>query len=234
MPFKNATIQRHHLPGLVTFLGALLLSLVLIKPEIPLNDQATGRHLAMGRTICESGELPQTDPLSFTYSDRPYLDFEWLFDVSSYLISEQVGLAFLVYLTFLVYSTGILLFAFHLIRQKIQVFTCLSFCFLLAFANYIHLLTRPVIFTYFFLIIIIILWNNWLKRIKPYSSLIGMLIIFALWANIHPGFASGLVYLGLSSLGYFIDHHKQAWTSLKTPLLRIILVGSLCGLVTLM
>ncbi|MEM9299813.1 MAG: hypothetical protein AAGA64_15680 [Bacteroidota bacterium] len=222
------------MPGLIIFLGALLLSLVLIKPQVVLYDQGTGRHLAMGRAIWANTSIPVADPLSFTYADRPYLDFEWLFDITSYYILVTYGLPFLIFVTFLIYSASVTLFTFHLLRQRIQVFTCLSFGFLLSIANYVHLLTRPVIFTYLFLILIIIAWNNWLKKRRPRLSFALILTIFIIWTNIHPGFASGLVYIALASLGYLLDNHKQHWPKLRKQIRRIFIAGVLCGLVTLL
>ncbi len=45
-------------------------------------DPALGRHLRTAEFILEAGQVPRTDPLSFTKAGAPWTDFEWAFEAT--------------------------------------------------------------------------------------------------------------------------------------------------------
>jgi hypothetical protein len=196
-------------PGPRAFLAWAILSVALIKPSLPLEDQGTGRHLATGQAILDAGRLPATDPLGFLYTDRPYLDFEWLFDILSRLCANTFGLSALSLAAFGLFALTILILLKHLLENGISLPVALAGGLLACTANYVHLLARPVILTYFFLAATVLLWRRILQK-GPVPTQWAMLpSVFLVWANTHPGFVSGLVFMGLSLAGAFWDERKE-------------------------
>lgn len=216
-------------PGPLAFFSWAILAVALIKPALPLEDQGTGRHLATGQAILDAGRLPATDPLGFLYADRPYLDFEWLFDVLSRLSVNAFGLSALSLAAFGLFALTILILLKHLLENGISLPVALAGGLLACTANYVHLLARPVIFTYFFLAATVLLWRRILQK-GPVPAHWGIFpALFLFWANTHPGFVSGLVFMGLSLAGAWWDERKE-----KTPRHRqSAALLAACGLITL-
>jgi hypothetical protein len=215
-------------PGPVALLAGAILLLALVKPLLPLTDQATGRHLALGRIMVEKQQIPQYDQLGFLYTDREYLDFEWLFNAGSWLIFTGLGLDSLVFLTFILFSLTLCVMLRHLLDNGVSMPVALTGIVMLSAANYVHLLARPIIFTYFFLTLVIWLWTKILLH-RGKKNCWWLPFIFLLWANIHPGFASGLLFMGLSLLGAMWEQRDQGFQKFK---FAWILLG-ICSLVTL-
>lgn len=216
------------MPGPLALLAWAVLALAFIKPFVPLSDQATGRHLTAGKVILEQQHIPQLDSLSYLYASRDYLDFEWLFDTGSRFIFNEAGLDVLVFLTFAVFALTLCIMLRHLLRNGVSLPPALCGVLLLASANYVHLLARPVILTYFFLALVVALWIRVLAQEKTKSAWC-LPLIFLFWANIHPGFASGLLFMGLSLLGAMWDGRARGFSPFKPAWFLL----GLCTLVTL-
>jgi hypothetical protein len=205
------------LPGPLAFFCWALLVLALIKPFLAVQDQGTGRHLATGQAILDAGGIPETDPLGYLYSDRPYLDFEWLFDILSRSLVNAAGLSALSLLAFGLFTATLLILVRHLLDNGISLPLALAGGLLASCANYVHLLARPVIVTYFCLALTVWIWTGVLNTGARRAHVFLLPLLFAFWANVHPGFVSGLLFMGLSWAGAFWDnrvnqshHHKPA------------------------
>lgn len=75
-------------------LGSILLPLVLswaaFLALLPLNDNSFFTHLATGRIILDEGQVPSSDPYTYTANGEPWTVQSWLASVA-YAASEQVG-----------------------------------------------------------------------------------------------------------------------------------------------
>jgi hypothetical protein len=73
-------------------------------------DNDVGIHLAGGRWIAEHGEVPHTDPFTWTISDHETVAYHWLFQLAVHGAHEVAGGAGLVVLRFgLLLAAGLLL-----------------------------------------------------------------------------------------------------------------------------
>ncbi len=70
--------------GLMFVLGATLGWRQITSPDI-------GFHLATARWIVENHALPATDPFTYTVSDHPYIDLQWLFQLLVYGLHQAAG-----------------------------------------------------------------------------------------------------------------------------------------------
>ncbi len=154
--------------------------------------------LAMGRWIIENGVVPSQDPFSYTQahltSAKPYVVYQWLYEVICYGIVKVAGGTGL-----LVLSAGILIFSFFVVPMRAFARAGNRGCFalfvsmLVLFASLSHISVRPELFSFLFLAIIL----DQLSRIKSEENnasdkhkvdrtfVIVCVIIACLWANIH-------------------------------------------------
>ena len=61
-------------------------------------------HLAAGRWIVEHHAIPRTDTLSYMLHDAPWINLQWLFDLSVYSLYRTGGPTLLVLASTLLYA----------------------------------------------------------------------------------------------------------------------------------
>src|SRR5579862_5399576 len=64
-----------------------------------LNDGDTFWHLAAGRWMLDHGQVPRTDPFSYTFVGRPWMTHEWLSEVVMALVFQAAGWSGIMLLT---------------------------------------------------------------------------------------------------------------------------------------
>jgi hypothetical protein len=79
-------------------LGSLLLVLALVTTLSPIRNYDYWWHLKTGALVVERGEVPRSDPYSFTAAGTPWVDHEWLAQVVMFLVHRSAGPALLVLL----------------------------------------------------------------------------------------------------------------------------------------
>lgn len=146
-------------------------------------DPDFGWHLRMGQIILAGG-VPKTDPFSYTMPSFPFVDHGWLADVLFALLYDIGGLQLIALLT-----SSIALFAFLISIAGAPAKTrlipiLLSASILLSFVG-----TRPLVFSWFFMMILLRI----LLDVKLQRFYLTLPILFLVWVNIHGGFAAGIV-----------------------------------------
>jgi len=71
----------------------LTLYLLLISSWRFLLDSDTGWHIRNGQLILATGQVPRTDPFSFSMAGKEWFAWEWLADVLMALAHQSRGLA---------------------------------------------------------------------------------------------------------------------------------------------
>ncbi|MBI3298086.1 MAG: hypothetical protein HYZ75_07980 [Elusimicrobia bacterium] len=163
-------------------------------------------HLNAARRILEEGRLPRYDSWSFTRLGAPWVDFEWAFQLSAYAVHESAGWGGLWALKALLWT---------LCAALVELLGRLSGGaargrLLLVFWAAMSLgraELKPELFSAVFFLAG--LWRleagrrGLLETPRPARAALAAAATFALWANLHPGFAGGLgllaVYAALSS-----------------------------------
>lgn len=176
------------------------------------NDPGLGWHLASGRWMLENNQILFIDPfLSIT---RSWISDQWFSDIVFYKlfsIGKWEGLYILILSIF-----TLLIFNFHFkkLRADTKAFLpVLIGCLFALKAMHVHLIIRPVVFS--FPLFLITFWSirSWEKhKLLP----IWLPVIFLLWANLHPSFVLGFVLLGIGALVVFI---KGGMTRISTLIL---------------
>ncbi|OGM98984.1 MAG: hypothetical protein A2915_03415 [Candidatus Yanofskybacteria bacterium RIFCSPLOWO2_01_FULL_41_34] len=195
--------------------------------------QDIGRHLKVGEIIWQTKEVPKTNLFSFTEPDFPFINHHWLSEVIFFGIFSYFG-----FIGLTLVKTALVLIAFLLLfftikhlwitdlRSRLSTgFWSLLVSFLLSMFIFIQRTeVRPEIFSFvilsFFLFAILKA-----KYEKNYFFLWFLPILELFWVNLHIYFFIGPFLL----LAFLIDR----LVSKRSDLIRIVLIGSLTSLATL-
>jgi hypothetical protein len=142
-------------------------------------DSDAGWHIRTGEAILATGNLPRTDPYSFTRGGQPWFAWEWLSDVAAGGIHRSLGLKGVALFYAAAISAGVWLwFRLHWALGGNFLIACAMAPLLLSTCN-IHWLARPHVLSWIFLLLAIF------PR-KPNLIVVGL--VTALWANVHASF----------------------------------------------
>jgi hypothetical protein len=184
--------------------------------------------LVSGRFVAQHGFANQ-DPFATIAHGGTWLNQQWLSELAFFQISQVLGPTGLTILyAFLI--TAPLALLLWLCRRKgwpmLVAVTAFYFPGLLAV---IH--PRAAGFTVvIFSLLVALLVTAWRGRAAPPSEGrlrwwvgVAIVVLFALWANLHGGFIAGLLLLGLVTVGLAIDHWRGIPGTL--PLSRVAALG---------
>jgi len=171
-------------------IGAALFTAVAWINVFPISDPDTWWHLKTGELIWSTWTIPRTDPFSYTILGHPWVTFEWLSQLLMYAAYTAGGVAALTGFKALIIAVSFMVF-FRIGRGGFWagLLLCAAAFSGGAFAE------RPQIFDVLFLGLLL----QWLDasggKPPPWRRLI---ILHALWANLHGGAA--LLGVGIVAL----------------------------------
>ena len=196
------------------------------------DDPGVGRHLRTAEAILETGQIPRTDPLSFTKPNAPWFDFEWGFETTIGEIYRAGGLALVCAFTYALFATsvlGVYRIVLHSVLSPLAVIVYTGLAFL---TLHLHFSVRPVLFTYLFMALIVEVWR---RRAQPLRrDWLVLPVVFAFWANLHAGWLAALIFVVGSLVGRFLDRCLHRTDGEQAPLIPWIGLTLLCALATLL
>lgn len=179
-------------------------------------DGDLARHIVIGRHILEHGPRFE-DPFSFSRPGEPFLAYEWLSQVIFAATHGLAGLPGVAVLGGFILAAALALVVLY-VRNGGDPWLAFLVGITAAVLTGVHWLARPHLFTFLGLAVLI----NLLPRRRP--ALL-VLPLFALWANLHPGFLYGLAMLALWGIGSAVEdvrssvrQPREAVTYRLTPL----------------
>ena len=157
----------------------------------PLSDPDLWWHLSAGRWMAENLAVPRADWLSHTMAGRPWVDFEWLSQLSFYAAYRLAGLPGLLLL-----KAGLLAAAaaaVHALLKRAALGPLWSALGMAAWCMAVAV--RADLRTELFSLLGFALLLGRLEedRVSPLPCA----AFFCLWANLHGGFVCGLALLGI-------------------------------------
>jgi len=156
-------------------------------------------HVRTGQLILETGQLPRTDPFSFTPAGTPWVTHEWLTEVIFALVARQFGYVGNVALCALL-GAGTALVVWLTARRRGLGDRAATLLMLWAFAIMLPLTNvRPQMVTMLGLALTALLLTRYLDGETRVLWFLPPLL--ALWVNLHGGYVIGLVLLGLTLIG---------------------------------
>ena len=183
------------IPDLV-FAALVVLQVAAASVMLLNRDGDLPRHIAVGKVMLENHAVVREDFFSHTAYGQPFLAYEWLSQLIFAAVYEYAGLDAVAVLTAVVIASAYALLAGFLIRRGVAIDLVILTVACAALLGMTHWAARPHAFSFAASAILLTL----LEPGKP-RRLLWFVPLFALWANLHPGFLFGLGILGLVTLG---------------------------------
>lgn len=163
-------------------------------------DGDLGHHLAMGRLILDTGNIPQTDPFSFRTQGVAAIPHEWLLQIAYTLLDSWFGLTGIVVLSALTLALTFTLILGESSRRSGSLLAGLVLAALTLAASTMHWITRPHLFTYLLLAIWVFRLDAFFRGEERRWWIFPLLML--LWANLHGMFILGLLAFVISLAGW--------------------------------
>jgi hypothetical protein len=168
-----------------------------------LGDGDTGWHIRAGEWMLSHRQVPRTDIFSFTKPGEPWFAWEWLWDVAFGWLHLHWGMAAVIAGSMLVLCATFLLL-YRLLNQRCgHPFVAIAVTVLAIFGTTVHWLARPHLFTFLFLVLFLTLLEG--VRKGDAKKLFWLPLLTVLWTNLHGGFVTGIILLGLYAAGELIS-----------------------------
>ena len=213
---------------------ALVMGLGLYQLARTFADPDIWGYIASGRFYHETGRIRQPEPFSYVTAGHEWLNFEWLFSLLAFRIFAAVGPPGLIVLKVAIgLAVAGIVYRF-LCRQGLPspragILVLIVIQFLVPY----FLIVRPHLITYGFFVAVLLLLHaldqgdaRWFYAAPA---------LFALWANLHPGFLAGLGVLGIWTIvelgRRWLEKERPAAPS-RPSMWAVIPVLVACGLVT--
>ena len=193
----------------VVFIRSAILAVLMAAAAYTWADPDLWGHVLFGRDILTNRLIPFHDPYSFT-SDQPWVNHEWLAEVSMSVAYGTLGAAGLVVLKLVVVGSLLALVILSLRRLRLPVMAHDSLLFV-AIIGAIERITpiRPQLFS---LLLFVVLLRLLIKVEQGHPRLLLALpAIMALWANLHGGWLVGAGTIGVWTMfGLFATGARTA------------------------
>lgn len=214
MTTPSRPLSSYFTPSLTDFFFLILLFwLFLADPtgwERLLWDGDTALHTRVGDYILDNGQVPKTDPFSFTLPGERWFAFQWGTGLIFALLNRWAGLKGIVLLCGIIIALYQVIVARDMVRRGANGLIAILLVMLGCNAAAIHYHARPHLFTLLFLAC-----GNYLiarDREAPSWRLWLMLPMMVAWANLHSGFPVMIALMGILAGGAFLH---QDWPKVK-------------------
>lgn len=211
--------------GMVVALFYLIGAMVV--REMLLGDPDIWWHIKTGAWIWQHGGVPSTDPFSYTFAGHPWIAKEWLSQViyfGAFSLAGWGGLAALGAAIMALSAAGLYWPLSAALRPSLAASIALVCLLVTSSAITVrpHLLTLPLL----------ILWTASLfnSSARQQAPNFLLLIVIAVWANLHAAFTIGFVIAVIA----FLDFLEVTRMGNKKDMLRWLAFLALCPLVTLL
>lgn len=176
----------------------LLFFILFLIKGITIIDPDFGWHLKMGEYILKHG-IPVTDPFSYTMANYPFIDHEWLTNITIALmfpVLQREGIA-------VVFSLLTILCVMMIKRKPSALFLVVVMEILLSFTG-----IRPQVVSWLLIVIFIRLLS---KETISTLTIICLIFLQVLWANLHGSFFLGIMLMGFYYISKAIKEKRFLW-----------------------
>jgi len=199
------------LPDVGDILYICIMQILLFgRPSYLFQDCSIGWHLASGQYILDHGQIPRTDIASFSFSDKPWVPYEWFFDLVAAILTNLGGFNLLA-----VFCASLIAFVFVKTydwqrAQGALLASSTAVSIIGIFASAVHWLARPHIVTFLcFSIYLAVLQKFESGKITGRKLLIFLCMTMLLWVNSHPAFPLGLILIGIYLMSALINRAEK-------------------------
>jgi hypothetical protein len=175
-------------------------------------------ELSAGRFISQHG-LVGHDPFPTIAAGREWLNQQWLAELVFYNLARVVGMTGLTLLYALLLGLPLSWLLWRCRRKGVVMLAAGAVLYFPTVLAIVH--PRAAVFTLAaFSCLVVLLLRGW-------PATLAIPGLFALWANLHGGFVSGLVLIGLVGAGMLVEHRRRARSAgRRRPVALLGLVGA--------
>ena len=225
---QNAKPMQTRLFRLLTFLvvaAALAFPFFLALEKI--HEPDVFWHLATGEWILAHGQVPHTDPFSSTVHGKPWMDWEWLFQVAIRVTYARGGFNALVIVKAVVVMLAALVL-FDTSRRNGAQPLLAALGVLAAFvAAHDRLEVHPDVLMFLFAAMMLAMLEA-ARRGHPWW-LLGLPVVEVIWVNVHASFLLGPCLVGAYGLVHGIEFAaKKQWRCFSLILVVNVLMLAAC------
>ena len=183
-------------------------------------------HASIGRWILEHHRIP-TETLFLWSENVPWIAHAWgtgVFFAFLMRVGGENGGPFLVQLVNITLSAAPWLLLWRFWRRNAPFSSLMPPLFVLAiWVSAARYHPRPELFTALFLTLLMLFLMGWLReKSAPNSHIAAILLMFAIWPNLHGAVAFGLVFLAITALFELVETRGD---------LRLLFLTALCTLI---
>jgi hypothetical protein len=182
-------------------------------------------HLATGKHILETGELPRRDIFTYTRQGHPWIAHEWAWEIAMYTLYRAWGFAGLLALKVTVAVAAAALLAWLCFRRGAREIPVLMVAIVAVFAAAPLFNVRPQVSGILLLTIMLCLIE--LARSASARWLLLSPLVMVVWVNVHGGFIFGPAVLFLFLLSLIPEWYRQRRQRLALEPAPLIVVASL-------
>jgi len=212
----TAAWARVAIPSVADLIFVALLCALVVTPLSTrlLGDAGIGWHIRAGQEILATHAIPHVDPFS-TQIQKPWIAWEWLYDVIVGWLDSHSGLNGVVWFT-AVLIAAVFAALFHLLVQRgTNVVIALLLTLLAMSASTIHFLARPHVVSWLFTLLWFWILDSAESAAHQSNRNLRLLpLLMLIWVNVHGGFLLGFALLGIFWAG-------SLWTWLRLRETRI-------------
>lgn len=200
------------------FAGMAFVALRPLLTPIPPHD--FWWHMATGRLIAATGQIPATDSFSFTQAGQPFYNQSWLGQLLMYGLYQLGGAPLLVLLQALMlagaYGLLLRLCLIRTDRPRLSVAVLLGLTMPASFDNWI---VRPQTYALPLFIAYLYILTMWRLGRGGFKQLLILPALAVIWVNLHGSFVLGGALIGLTFVGVWLQRfvedlrEQRAWAS---------------------
>lgn len=188
-------------------LAGIMVVIVLAKG---LTDPDFFTHVRTGQLIIETGQIPTTDPFSFTWGGQPWTVHEWLSEVGMYLLISTVGVLPSLIVFGLIPGALLAILLFALVQRDVPLRPAALACVLATWIFVPYVTIRPQAISWLLMAVLVtFLWS--LDAARPKRAL-WLIPLFVVWANLH-----GLWVVGLGVVALYVLFTVAGRTPMAGP-----------------
>lgn len=206
MTSPNRPLSRALAALFVAALGALILVISYQKQHW---DTDILWALKSGEWILDRFEVPKTDPFSYTFGGRPWVDFTWGFQVLSRVFYSYLGEWSGLYVLQASLISATFAFMYVTLRRTIKgIWPAIALLYLAFITAHSRFLIRPHLFEYFFVSLYFMLFTLYEKNGRT-AYLYALIPLQVVWVNVHSSAVLGLFMAGSYAAGEIIDALRE-------------------------
>lgn len=198
---KDSASRRRLLPSLGEVIFAVTLLFLFLFGQggsVLLGDSDTGWHIRTGEWIVQHLAVPRQDLFSFSKPGGEWFAWEWLSDVLFAVAHRYAGLAGVVLLAGLAIALTYALLYHFMARRGSSALLAAGLTLVAACAGSLHWLARPHLFGW---ILALVFYQMLDQTPAEHRSLLWLVPLTALWANLHASFVMGLFLVACYGVG---------------------------------